>query len=99
MDYYPATSTQETKQTNKQNNLLTLTVSYEKSCLIRRKKKVKNKWINNNKEINLDLNKKLVKFITHLKNTSTARQAVKKNTQNKAMGYITSAMGYYPWNG
>ena len=28
-------SAQETKQTNKQNNLLTLTVSCEKSCLIR----------------------------------------------------------------
>ena len=29
------------KLTNKQNNLLTLTVSYEKSCLIRRKKSKK----------------------------------------------------------
>ena len=27
----------------------------------------------NNKEINLDLNKKLVRFTTHLKNTSTTR--------------------------
>ena len=77
MDYYPIISAQETKQTNKQNNLLTLTVSCEKSCLIR-EKKVKNKWINNNKEINLDLNKKLVRFITHLKNASTTHQAVKK---------------------
>ena len=83
MDYYPTISAQETKQTNKQNNLLTLTVSYEKSCLIRRKKKVKNKWINNNKEINLDLNKKLVRFITHLKNTSIAQQTVKKHTYTK----------------
>ena len=32
-------SAQETKQTNKQNNLLTLTLSCEKSSLIRRKKK------------------------------------------------------------
>ena len=36
------------KKQNKQNNLLTLTVSCEKSCLIRRGKKKKNKWINNN---------------------------------------------------
>ena len=41
-------------------------------------KKVKNKRINNNKEISLDLNKKLVRFITHLKNTNTARQTVIK---------------------
>ena len=34
--------------------------------------------MNNNKEINLDLNKKLVRFITHLKNKSTTRQTVKK---------------------
>ena len=38
MDYYSTISAQETKQGNKQNNLLTLTVSCEKSCLIRRKK-------------------------------------------------------------
>ena len=38
MDYYPTISVQETKQGNKRNNLLTLTVSCEKSCLIRRKK-------------------------------------------------------------
>ena len=63
------------------------------------KKKVKNKWINNNKEINLDLNKKLVRFITHLKNTSTTQQTVKKTHTNKTMGYITPAMGYYPRNG
>ena len=31
------------------------------------------------KEINFDLNKKLVRFITHLKNTSTTQQTVKKN--------------------
>ena len=31
------------KKQNKQNNLLTLTVPREKSCLIRRKKTVKNK--------------------------------------------------------
>ena len=59
-------------------------------------KKVKN----NNKEINVDLNKKLVRFITHLKNASTARQKVKKaHTQNKTMGYTTPAMDYYPRNG
>ena len=58
--------------------------------LNQKKKKVKNKWINNNKEINLDLNKKLVKFIT---------QTVKKHTQNKKMGYVTPAMGYYPRDG
>ena len=68
--------------------------------LNQKEKKVKNKWINNNKEINLDLNKKLVRFITHLKNTSTTRQTVKKtHAQNKTMGYITPAMGYYPRNG
>ena len=38
VDYYPTISAQETKQRNKQNNLLTLTVSCEKSCLIRRNK-------------------------------------------------------------
>ena len=38
VDYHPAISAQETKQTNKQINLLTLTVSCEKrSCLIRSK--------------------------------------------------------------
>ena len=33
--------------------------------------------------------------MTHLKNTSTKRQTVKKNThtQNKTMGYMTPAMG------
>ena len=40
--------------------------------------KKKNKWINNNKEMNLYFNKKLVRFITHFKNTSTTRQTVKK---------------------
>ena len=70
-------------ETNKQNNLLTLTVSSEKSCLIRRKKKVKNKWINNTKEINLHLNKKLVRFITHLENTSTTQQTVKNTHKTK----------------
>ena len=63
------------------------------------KKKVKNQWINNNKKLNFDLNKKLVKCITHLKNTSTTRQTVKKNTQDKTMGYVTPAMVYYPRNG
>ena len=38
MDYYPTISAQETKQGKKQNNLLALTVSCEKSCLIRRNK-------------------------------------------------------------
>ena len=39
-DYYPAISAQLEKQKNKQNNLLTLTVSCEKrSCLNRSKKK------------------------------------------------------------
>ena len=37
MDYYPTITSQETKQGEKQNNLLTLTVSCEKTCLIRRK--------------------------------------------------------------
>ena len=40
----------------------------------KKQKKVKNKWINNNREINLDLNKKLVRFIT---------QTVKKHTHTK----------------
>ena len=70
-------------KTNKQNSQLTLAVPSEKSCLIRRKKKVKNKWINNNKEINLYLKKKVVRFITHLKNKSNKRQTVKKNTPAK----------------
>ena len=40
MDYYPTISAQETKQTNKQNNLLSLTVSCEKrSCSVRSKEK------------------------------------------------------------
>ena len=40
VDYYPTNSAQETKQTNKQNHLLTLTVPFEKNCcLIRSKKK------------------------------------------------------------
>ena len=69
--------------------------------LNKKEKKVKNKWINNNKEINLDLNKKLVRFIMHLKNTSTTQETVKKqtHTQKKTMGYITPAMNYYPRNG
>ena len=69
--------------------------------LNKKEKKVKNKWINNNKEINLDLNKKLVRFIMHLKNTSTTQETVKKqtHTQNETMGYITPAMNYYPRNG
>ena len=49
MDYYSTISAQETQQTK--NNLLNLTVSCEKSCLIRIKK-VKNKWINNNNNNN-----------------------------------------------
>ena len=101
MDYYPTISAQETKQTNKIFNLnlkLTWTVSCKKRCLIRRKKE--NKWINNNKEINLDLDKKLVRFIPHLKNTSTTRQTVKKTHKKKqSNAYITPAMGYYPKNG
>ena len=54
MDYYPTIWAQETKETNKQNNLLTLTVSRKKTCLIERKKM--NKWINNNNN-----NKKRIK--------------------------------------
>ena len=38
VDYYRTILAQETKQGNKQNNLLTLNVSCEKGCLIRRKK-------------------------------------------------------------
>ena len=45
------------------------------------------------KETNFDLNKKLVRFITHFKNTSTTRQTIKKKK-----GYITPVMGYYPRN-
>ena len=77
-------------KTNKQNNLLILTVSCEKSCFIRRKKN------NNNKEINLDLNKKLARFITHLKNTSTTRQSVKKTHTKQKDGIYNT---YYPTNG
>ena len=36
--------------------------------------------MNNDKEINLDLNKKLVRFIMHLKNKSTTQQTVRKHT-------------------
>ena len=46
-------------------------------------------------ERNSDLNKKLVRFITHLKNISSTRQTVKKST----MEYITPAIGYYPRKG
>ena len=56
MDYYPTISAQETKQRNKQSNLLTLTVSCEKSCLIRRKKM--NKGINNNNNNNNKIKRK-----------------------------------------
>ena len=40
MNFYPTISAQKSKQTNKESNLVTLTVSCEKtSCLIRSKKK------------------------------------------------------------
>ena len=56
--------------------------------------------MDNNKEINLDLNKRLVRFTTHLENTSTTQETVKKtHTHNKTMGYIKPTMGYYPRNG
>ena len=45
-------------------------------------------------ERNFDLNKKLLRFVKNLKNTSTTRKTVKKT-----IGYITPAMGYYPRNG
>ena len=61
--------------------------------LNQKKKKVKNKWINNNKEINLDLNKKLVRFITHLKNTSTTRQTVKKTHTKQNNGIYNTYHG------
>ena len=61
--------------------------------LNQKKKKVKNKWINNNKEINLDLNKKLVRFITHLKNTSTTRQTVKKTHTKQNNGIYNTCHG------
>ena len=69
--------------------------------LNQKEKKLKNKWINNNKEIDLDLNQKLVRFIVYLKNTSTTQGTVKKHTHTKktTMGYITPAMDYYPRNG
>ena len=69
--------------------------------LNQKEKKLKNKSINNNKEIDLDLNKKLVRFIVYLKNTSTTQGTVKKHTHTKktTMGYITPAMDYYPRNG
>ena len=57
MGYYPTNSAKETKQTNKQNNLLTLTVWYEKrSCLIRSKKKTQNQNNNNNNNNNSNIN-------------------------------------------
>ena len=31
--------------------------------------------------MNFDLNKKLVRFVTHLKNTSTTGQTIKKNNE------------------
>ena len=46
-------------------------------------------------ERNFDLNKKLVRSITHSKNISSTRQTVKKST----MEYITPAIGYYPRKG
>ena len=51
--------------------------------LNQKKQKLKNKSINNNKEINLDLNKELFRFIMHLKSTSTTQETVKKHTHTK----------------
>ena len=63
MDYYPAISVKEKKQTNEQNNLLTLTVSCKKSYQIRRKK-----WINNNNNNNNNKIKRKEKKKKRLKN-------------------------------
>ena len=48
---------------------------------------------NNNKEINRDLNKKLVRFITHLNNTSTTRQAVTKTHTKQNNGIYNTCHG------
>ena len=59
VNFNPTISAQETKQTNKESNLLTLTVSCEKmSCLIRSKKKKQDKPKQQQKKI-----KKLIKMI------------------------------------
>ena len=53
----------------------------------------------NNKEINLDLNKKLVRFTTHLKNTSITRNThTHTHTHTQTVGYIAHVMVYYARN-
>ena len=49
----------------------------------------------NNKEINLDLNNKLVRLLRIWK----IQALHETHTKNKAMGYIKPTMGYYPRNG
>ena len=53
----------------------------------------KEKKNNNNKEINLDLNEKLARFITHLKNASTTQQSVKKTHTNQNNGIYNTYHG------
>ena len=85
MHYYPTILVEETKQGNKQNNLLTLTVSCEESCLIRRKA-----------FFGLGLLRvRRIQTVHDKQFKTTARKKRKKNT----MGYTTSVMGYYPRNG
>ena len=61
--------------------------------LNQREKKVKKKWIHHNKEIKLDLNKKLVRFITQLKDKSTRRQTVKKTHTKQNNGIYNTYHG------
>ena len=57
-------------------------------------KKVKN----NNKEINVDLNKKLVRFITDRIQTLHNKELKNTHKKNKTVGYIMPDMAYYPRN-
>ena len=63
-----------------QKNIYILTISNNKHNNYNSNNNDLKRWAKSQigKEINFDLNKKLVRFITHLKNTSTTRQTVKK---------------------
>ena len=87
MDYYSTITAQETKQGNKQNNLLILIVSYEKSCLIRRKT-----------IFGLGLLHIWRIQAQHDKMFETTTMK-KENKNKKTIGHTTPAMGCYSRNG
>ena len=82
-DYYPTILAQEAKEINKQNNLLTLTISCEKSCLFRRKK---NEWINNNDDDDNNNN-----------NNNTNNNNNNNNNNKVDCSYILAAGIYFKW--